>query len=325
MSSAPFVFVTRQLPEPGIELLLQAGYEVDVWPEDRPIDRAVLLNKVAQCDAVISMLTDSIDEEVLDHAPQLRVVANFAVGFNNIDVALARKRGIEVTTTPNVLTDATADLAFGLLLAAARRFTEGEQLVRSGNWDGWTPTQLLGRPVAGQTLGIVGMGAIGQAVARRAKGFGMSIVYHNRRRVDVAIEEELAARYVSLDELFSQSDFISLHAPLNDESRHLVNADSLAKMKETAIIVNTARGPLIDEVALSDALQKKRIFAAGLDVFAEEPIIEPQLMTLPNVVMMPHLGSATVTARRDMVELCCRNILAVLQNQPALTPAPAVN
>lgn len=325
MSSAPFVFVTRQLPEPGIELLLQAGYEVDVWPEDRPIDRAVLLNKVAQCDAVISMLTDSIDEEVLDHAPQLKVVANFAVGFNNIDVALARKRGIEVTTTPNVLTDATADLAFGLLLAAARRFTEGEQLVRSGNWDGWTPTQLLGRPVAGQTLGIVGMGAIGQAVARRAKGFGMSIVYHNRRRVDVAIEEELAARYVSLDELFSQSDFISLHAPLNDESRHLVNADSLAKMKETAIIVNTARGPLIDEVALSDALQKKRIFAAGLDVFAEEPIIEPQLMTLPNVVMMPHLGSATVTARRDMVELCCRNILAVLQNQPALTPAPAVN
>ena len=325
MSSAPFVFVTRQLPEPGIELLLQAGYEVDVWPEDRPIDRAVLLNKVAQCDAVISMLTDSIDEEVFDHAPQLKVVANFAVGFNNIDVALARERGIEVTTTPNVLTDATADLAFGLLLAAARRFTEGEQLVRSGNWDGWTPTQLLGRPVAGQTLGIVGMGAIGQAVARRAKGFGMSIVYHNRRRVDVAIEEELAARYVSLDELFSQSDFISLHAPLNDESRHLVNADSLAKMKETAIIVNTARGPLIDEVALSDALQKKRIFAAGLDVFAEEPIIEPQLMTLPNVVMMPHLGSATVTARRDMVELCCRNILAVLQNQPALTPAPAVN
>lgn len=323
MSVPPFVFITRELPAPGLEMLKQAGIAVEVWPFDRPVDREVLLEKIEQCHGVITMLTDQIDDEVLARATQLKIVSNFAVGFNNIDVAAAQKRSIAVTTTPDVLTDATADLAFGLLLAAARRFSEGERLVRKGAWEGWTPTQLVGRPVAGQVLGIFGMGAIGQAVARRAQGFGMTVVYHNRNRVSAERENELNVRFVSRQELFATCDFLSLHAPLNDESRHVVNAETLAQMKSTAVIVNTARGPLIDEAALVEALKQKQIFAAGLDVFEREPIIEKGLMSLPNVVMLPHLGSATETARRDMVELCCRNILAVLNNEPPLTPAPA--
>ena len=319
---APRIIVTRPLPAPGISLLIEAGFDVWVNPDDRPIDRATLLSMVGDADALLCMLTDRVDAELLDAAPELKVVVNYAVGFDNIAVAEARGRGIEVATTPGVLTDATADLAWALLMAASRRIGEGERMVRSGGWTGWSPTQLLGRPLRGQVLGIVGMGAIGQAMARRASGFEMEIVYHNRNRVAVDIESALGARHVSIDELLSISDFISLHAPLNDESRHLIGAEAFERMKSTAVLVNTGRGPVIDEAALVVALRDRQIFAAGLDVYEFEPAIADGLAELENVVLAPHLGSASTVARAEMVRLCSDNIIEVLAGRPAVTPAP---
>lgn len=319
---APVVLVTRPLPDPGPALLRDAGLDVRPAEADRPLGRDELLAGVADVDAVLCMLSDRIDAEVLDAAPRLRVVANFAVGFDNIDVVGARARGVEVTTTPGVLTDATADLAWALLLAAARNLGPGERMVRAGLWEGWSPTQLLGPPVRGTRLGIVGMGAIGQAVARRARGFDMEVVYHNRRRVPVEVERELGATYVPIDELLATSDFVSLHAPLNDESRHLLDRNAFERMKPTAVLVNTARGALVDEAVLVDVLRERRIAAAGLDVYEFEPRITEGLLTLDNVVLAPHLGSAATDARAAMVELCSRNIIEVLAGRPALTPAP---
>lgn len=319
--SAPTVFVTRALPDPGTAPLVEAGLAVRGGTADRPLTPDEVLAGLADADAVICMLSDRIDAAVLDASPRLRVVANYAVGYDNVDVAAARARGVEVTTTPGVLTDATADLAFALLLAAARRVVEGDRLVRTG-WDGWGPTELLGQPVAGRTLGILGMGAIGQAVARRARGFGMPVLYHNRRRVPEVVEAELGARFVTLDELWEASDVISLHAPLNPESHHVVDAAALARMKPTAVLVNTGRGPLVDEAALVEALRARRIAAAGLDVFEREPALAEGLAGLDNVVLTPHVGSATTTARATMVRLCCDNVAAVLEGRPALTPAP---
>ncbi len=320
--SAPSVYVTRPLPSPGTSLLAEAGVAVDQQDEDRPATRDELLEHVVGVDALLSMLTERIDGEVLDAAPRLRVVANLAVGFDNIDVAAATERGVVVTNTPGVLTDATADLAFTLLLAAARRAGEGERLVRRGDWRVWGPNQLLGRPVAGQTLGIVGMGQIGSAVARRAKGFEMQVVYFNRHR-DPDAEQLTGARLVDLDELLASSDFVSLHAPLNDESRHVIDGAALARMKPTAVLVNTARGALVDESALVDALRSGAIAAAGLDVFEDEPRLAPGLAELENVVVLPHIGSATTAARGAMVELCSRNIVAVLHGEPPPTPLNA--
>jgi glyoxylate reductase len=317
--SAPVVYVSRPLPEPGSAPLLAAGFEVVRQEADRPATRAELLAGVAGATGLLAMLTDRIDGELLDAAPDLRVVANLAVGFDNLDVAAATERGVVVTNTPGVLTDATADLAFTLLLAAARRVGEAERLVRSGRWTVWGPTQLLGRAVAGQVLGIVGMGAIGGAVARRARGFGMSVLYFNRHP-DPAGEAETGARLVGLDELLATADFVSLHAPLNDESRHLIDAAALGRMKPTAVLVNTARGPLVDEVALVEALRSGTIAAAGLDVYADEPRLAPGLAELENVVVLPHIGSATTAARAAMVELACANIVAVLRGDPPPTP-----
>lgn len=316
----PIVAVTRPLPEPGIAPLHAAGVGVRTTSADRPIGRDELLDLVTGVDALLCLLTDRIDAEVFDRAPDLRVVANYAVGYDNIDVVEATRRGIVVTNTPGALTDASADLAFALLLAAARNLGEGERLVRADAWTGWAPSQLLGRAVAGRTLGIVGMGAIGTAVARRARGFDMPILYHNRRRVDPAIEAAVGARYVELDELLTESDFVSLHAPLNEESRHLIDARAIERMKPTAVLVNTGRGPLIDEDALVVALREGRIFAAGLDVYEREPILADGLRDLDNVVLAPHLGSATTTARGDMVDLCCENILSVLDGRDPVTP-----
>jgi glyoxylate reductase len=316
------VFVTRPLPDPGVRLLEDAGLHAQVNPHDRPITTAELLEGVASASALLCMLTDRIDAELLDRAPGLRVIANYAVGFDNIDVAEARRRGIEVTTTPDVLTEATADLTWALLLGAARQLGAGERMVRSGQWHGWGPAQLLGQPVAGRVLGIVGMGAIGQAVARRAHGFGMPICYFNRRRLDPATEAALGARYVSLEELLETSDVVSLHAPRNPESHHLIDAAALARMKPTAILINTGRGTLIDEAALVDALRDGIIAAAGLDVFEREPELTPGLVELDNVLLAPHLGSASTDARGAMVRLCCENIIEVLAGRPAITPAP---
>jgi glyoxylate reductase len=268
------------------------------------------------------MLSDRIDRELLDSAPMLKVVANYAVGYDNIDVGAARERGIEVTNTPGVLTEATADLAWALLLAAARNLGAGERMVRAGEWTGWGPMQLLGEPLQGRTLGIVGMGAIGQAVARRGKGFGMEIVYFNRNRVAPDIEASLGAEFVSFEELLRRSDFLSLHAPLNEHSRHLFNQQTFQLMKSTAVLVNTARGALIDEVELVAALRDGRLAAAGLDVYEFEPKITEGLLGLDNVVLAPHLGSASTLARGDMVRLCCENVSAVLAGRPAVTPVP---
>jgi glyoxylate reductase len=289
---------------------------------DRPVTSDELRAGVASADALLCMLTDRIDAEVLDAAPKLRVIANYAVGFDNIDVAEARHRGIEVTTTPDVLSEATADLTWALLLSAARQLGAGERMVRAQQWEGWAPDQLLGQPVAGRVLGIIGMGAIGQAVARRAHGFSMPIRYFNRRRVDPAIEAALGAQYLPLDELLATSDFISLHAPRNEQSHRIIDAAALAKMKSTAVLINTGRGALIDESALVDALRAGRIAAAGLDVFEREPELAAGLIELDNVVLAPHLGSASTEARASMVRLCSENIIEVLGGRAAITPAP---
>lgn len=319
---APIVFVTRPLPEPGSGLLHELGFDVRANAEDRPLTRAELMAGAEGADALLCMLSDRIDAEFLDANPSLRVIANYAVGFDNIDVAAARARGIEVTTTPGVLTDATADLAWALLLAAARNLGAGERMVRAGEWTGWAPTQLLGEPLRDRTLGIVGMGAIGQAVARRAQGFGMHVVYFNRNRVSPEIEASLRADYVTFDELLRRSDFLSLHAPLNDQSRHMFDSRAFGLMKSTAVLVNTGRGALIDEAELVNALRERRIAAAGLDVYEFEPTITEGLLALENVVLAPHLGSASTLARGDMVRLCCQNIVEVLAGRPAVTPAP---
>ncbi|WP_208026785.1 2-hydroxyacid dehydrogenase [Rhabdothermincola sediminis] len=315
----PTVLVTRRLPPPGTAALRDAGVEVRESPSDAPLDRGELLVGVRDVDALLCMLTDRVDAEVFDAAPSLSIVANFAVGFDNVDVAEAARRGIVVTNTPDVLTEATADLAWALLLAAARRVGEGDRLVRTGSWTGWSPTQLLGAPVHGATLGIVGLGRIGTAVARRARGFDMDVCYTSRRRHEAA-EAETGARYVTLGELLRTSDVVSLHAPLGETTRHLIDEAALGSMKPTAVLVNTARGALVDEDALVRALRDGTIAAAGLDVFEHEPALAAGLRDLPNVVLAPHIGSATTQARAAMVKLCCENIVRVLAGRPPLTP-----
>jgi len=316
------ILITRPLPDPGASILEAAGFRVQMSTHDRPITDDELRTGVSSADALLCMLTDRVDAELLDAAPSLRVIANYAVGFDNIDVAEARRRGIEVTTTPDVLTEATADLTWALLLSAARQLGAGERMVRAGQWQGWAPDQLLGQPVAGRVLGIIGMGAIGQAVARRAHGFGMAVRYFNRRRVDPSIEATLGAQFLPLDELLATSDFVSLHAPRNEQSHRIIDAEALARMKPTAVLINTGRGALIDEAALVVALRERRIAAAGLDVFEREPELAEGLVELDNVVLAPHLGSASTEARASMVRLCSENIIEVLGGRPALTPAP---
>jgi glyoxylate reductase len=311
------VLVTREIPEAGLRLL--EAFDVTVLYE-RPPERGELLEAVRGANGILSTATEKIDGEVMDAAGDgLAVVANMAVGYDNIDVKAARQRGVVVTNTPGVLDETTADVAFMLMLAAARRLGEGERLLRAGKWEYWGPKQLRGLDVWGKRLGIVGMGRIGQAVARRAKGFGMEILYYNRsRKVDA--EKELEARYLELDELLSESDFVSIHTPLTDETRHFIAAEELEKMKPGAVLVNTSRGPVVDEGALADALKDGRIFAAGLDVYEEEPKVHPKLLELENVVLAPHLGSASIETRDKMATLAAENVRAVLSGEPARTP-----
>jgi glyoxylate reductase len=306
------VFITRRLPEAGLTPLREADVDIDMRAADDPIDREGLLAGARGAGAVVTLLTDRVDEAFLDAAgDDLRVVANYAVGYDNIDVAACSARGIAVANTPDVLTEATADHAFALLLGVARRLREGHALVASGGWTGWQPLQLLGREVGGATLGIVGMGRIGRAVARRALGFGMTVLYHNRHR-DPEAERELGARHTGFEELLAASDVVSLHVPLTDATRHLIDAAALARMKPGAMLVNTARGPVVDEAALVDALRSGALWGAGLDVFEREPEIHPGLRDLANVVLAPHLGSATQSSRTAMAQLCARAVAAVL-------------
>lgn len=313
------IYVTRLLPEPGTAALTAAGHVVDQHPHDSPPSPRELRAHAIGKDALLTMLTDRVDADLLDAAPTVRIVANFAVGFDNVDVRAATERGVVVTNTPDVLTDATADLTWALLLAAARRIGEAERIVRSGTWRGWEPTQLLGQPVAGRTLGIVGMGKIGRAVARRACGFDMEVRYHNRHR-DEAAEAALGVRYADLDTLLSTSDVVTIHAPLTPETHHLIDGRALSCMQPHAVLVNTARGPIVDEAALVDALRDGRLAAAGLDVYESEPQLAEGLAELDNVVLAPHIGSATTEARAAMVRTCIDNILAVLGGHRPRTP-----
>jgi glyoxylate reductase len=311
------VLVTREIPEAGLRIL--EPFDVTVMHE-RPPERGELLDAVRGASGVLSTATETMDGEAMDAAGEgLSVIANMAVGYDNVDVAAATERGVVVTNTPGVLDETTADVAFMLLLAAARRLGEGERLLRAGSWEWWGPKQLMGRDVWGKELGIVGFGRIGQSVARRARGFGMQILYHNRSRKEEA-EQELGARYLEFDELLETADFVSIHTPLTDETSHLIGAAELAKMKPESVLVNTSRGPVVDEAALADALAEGRIFAAGLDVYEEEPTVHPKLLELENVVLAPHIGSASVETRDKMAVLAAENLVAVLRGEQPENP-----
>ena len=311
------VLVAREIPDAGLRLL--EDFEVSVLAE-RPPTRDELLEAVRGASGVLSTATEKMDGEVMDAAGEgLSIVANMAVGYDNIDVQAARERDIVVTNTPGVLDETTADVAFMLMLAAARRLGEAERMLRAGRWEWWGPKQLRGFDVWGKKLGILGLGRIGQAVARRGRGFGMEVLYHNRSRQDDA-EKELGARYLDLDDLLRESDFVSIHTPLTDETRHLIGERELGLMQQTAVLVNTSRGPVVDEAALADVLQDGRIFAAGLDVYEEEPEVHPKLLELENAVLAPHIGSATVETRDRMATLAAENLRAVLRGERPKTP-----
>lgn len=316
---AKTIGVTRRLPPEGLDLLRASGATVILNEEDRPLSPEELRALAARCDGLIVQLVDRVDAALLDAGKNLKVVANYAVGVDNIDRAAAAARGVVVTNTPDVLTRATAELAWALLLGAARRVAEGDRLTREGGFRGWAPLLHLGVGVSGKTLGIVGAGRIGAAVARIGAGFGMTVLYH-ARSAHPEIEREARAVRVDLPRLLAESDFVSLHVPLTAETRHLIGEKELSSMKPTAVLVNTARGPVVDEEALVRALKQKKIFAAGLDVFEREPQLAAGLAELPNVLLAPHAGSATFETRAEMSVLAAKNVLAVLEGRPALTP-----
>ncbi|GAA0522151.1 D-glycerate dehydrogenase [Saccharopolyspora subtropica] len=314
------IVVTRTVPESALDVLREVG-EVHVCTQDRPLTPAELREAVRGAHAVVAMLHDRIDADLVGAAgPQLQVVANVAVGYDNIDVPAVTDRGVIVTNTPGVLVDATADLTIGLLLMVTRRLGEGERLLRARQPWTFRLDFMLGTGLQGKVLGIVGLGGIGQAVARRARAFGMDVVYTGRRRAAADVESELQARFLPIEELLGTADVVSLHCPLTEQTRHLIDKPALAAMKPTAYLVNTSRGPVVDERALAEALRERRIAGAALDVFEREPEVEPELLELDNVVVVPHLGSATTETRAAMVELAARNVAAVLTGGAPLTP-----
>lgn len=308
----PVLFVTRLLPQPVMDAIPR-HYRVLAESADRPSTADELRHGLSQADAVICTLADRIDSSVLSHTTKLKIVANYAVGYNNIDLSATAQRGIIVTNTPDVLTDATADLTWALLMAVARRVAEGDAWVRTGTWTGWTPTQMLGADITGKSLGIIGMGRIGQAVAQRAIGFRMSVLYAGRHAVSSPPGPSWT--WLPLDAVLRHSDYVSLHVPLTDNTRHLVGESELARMKPTAFLINTSRGPVIDESALLSALQGRTIAGAGLDVYEHEPAVSPALCSMPNVVLLPHLGSATLQTRVRMGLICLDNIAAALEGR----------
>ncbi|MGN6258742.1 MAG: 2-hydroxyacid dehydrogenase [Solirubrobacterales bacterium] len=319
-SGAPTFVVTNRLPAPAIELLRAAG-EVRSDEREVPVPRQELLELVAGADAVLTLLQDRVDEELLEAAgPQLRCLANVAVGYDNVDVEAATRRGIVVTNTPGVLDDATADLTLALILAVTRRVAEGDRLIRAGRPWTWGMHFMLGSDLRGKRLGIVGLGGIGQRVAERARAFGMEIAYHSRHPAPGEVVAELEAERMPLEQLLPSADVLSLHCPLTPETHHLIGAAELAAMKPSAVLVNAARGLVVDERALAEALAAGQIAAAGLDVYEHEPRVEPALLELDNVVLTPHLGSATIESRTAMAELAARNAISVLQGQGPLTP-----
>ncbi|NPU95978.1 MAG: D-glycerate dehydrogenase [Candidatus Omnitrophica bacterium] len=310
------IYITRPLPAGVAEHLREAGMEVEIYPKDQVIPQDVLLRAVEECDGLLCLLTDMIGREVLARAGRLRIIANYAVGYNNIDVEEATRRGIAVTNTPGVLTDATADLAWALLFAAARRVVEAERYLREGRFQGWGPQLFLGQEITGRTLGVVGLGRIGQAFASRASAFRMKILY-NSLEADPEFEGAYpyGASRVDLDTLLQQSDFVSLHVPLTSETHHLIGRRELRLMRPHAVLINTARGPVVDEAALAQALREGWIWSAGLDVYENEPAVHPGLLTLPNVVLLPHVGSATFATRLRMGLMAAGNLIAYFQGR----------
>lgn len=317
----PNVYVTRQLPQAAIDLLRESC-AVEVNPDDRVLDRAELLEKVRGRDAVLCLLTDAVDDAVLAAAgPQCRIFANYAVGFNNIDLTAATRRGIMVTNTPDVLTDATADMAWALLFATARRIVESDRFLRDGRFKGWGPQLLLGLDITGKTLGVIGPGRIGANFAAKARGFRMRVLYHgNRPSPD--FEAESGGVFTDWETLLRASDFVSLHVPLLPSTRHLIGRDEFRLMKRTAVLINTSRGPVVDEKALVWALKTGEIWGAGLDVFENEPAVEPELLECGNAVLLPHVASATIETRTSMGLIAVRNIVAAMNGE---TPPNLLN
>ena len=310
----PRVLITRVLPEPALDVVRQAC-EVQLDPLDQPLTPTALRQAVMGKQGVLCLVTDRLDAQVLDTATELKVVSNVAVGYDNIDVAAATQRGILVTNTPGVVTESTADLTWSLLCSLARRIAEGDRYIRAGKWRDWTLLLMAGSDIHGKTLGICGMGRIGQAVARRAKGFNMRILYHNRQRLDTALESELNATWVEKRTLLQQADFVSLHIPLSAATTHFIGLEELRMMRPTAYLINAARGPVVDEAALIQALQQGWIAGAAMDVFEHEPHVPQALQELENVVLVPHIGSASVATRTRMAVMAAENLVAVLRDE----------
>ncbi len=311
MALRPQVLLTHRLPQPGIELL-EKHVDLSINPLDVPMSRQDMIMGIKDKDGLICLLNDKVDAEVIDAAKHLKIIANYAVGYNNIDVQAATKRKIPVTNTPGVLTETTADLTFALILSAARRIVEADRYLREGKFKGWAPMLMLGDDVYHKTLGIIGFGRIGRAVAQRAKGFHMKIIYYEPVRLSHDIEKEYSAEYRSLDDLLKESDFMTIHTLLVESTHHLISGKEFSLMKKTAYIINTARGPIVDEKALVKALKERMIAGCALDVFEKEPEVEKELIAMPNTVLTPHIGSASIETRTKMAMMVAENIITVL-------------
>ncbi len=308
------VFVTRKIPDVGLNLLKEK-YEVEVFSSETNPKKDQLINGAKDADALIPLLSDEIDTEVMEKCSNLKIIANYAVGYDNIDLKAAKKHGIYVSNTPGALTETTADMTWTLLMAAARRVVESDKYVRELKFDSWGPELLLGQKVYGKTIGIIGFGRIGQAVAQRAHGFDMEVLYNKRTPLSKKEENELGAKYANLEDLLEQSDFVTINASLNESTYHLIDEKELKVMKDSAVLINTGRGPIINEKVLAQALADQEIFAAGLDVYEKEPEVYPKLLELDNVVLTPHTGSATIDARNKMAEMAAENVIAVLSGK----------
>ncbi|MBU2493618.1 MAG: D-glycerate dehydrogenase [Bacteroidetes bacterium] len=313
------VYITRKLPEIAEKHLKANKLDVSSFKYDRAISKKELIKNAKDADALITLLSDKIDKEIIDNLPKCKVIANYAVGYNNIDTVYAKSKNIVVTNTPDILTDSTADLAMAILLTCSRRIIEGETYVRAGKFDGWKPNLLLGYEFRNKTFGIIGAGRIGQATAVRAKAFGMKIIYYNRSQKE-NFEKEQNAKKVSLNQLLKTSDFISVHLPLTPQTFHLLNKENLKLLKKNAIIINTARGEVVDENELIKLLKTNKIYAAGFDVYENEPAINKELLKLKNVLVLPHIGSATIEARNAMAKLVADNVISVLKHKKGVTP-----
>ena len=313
------VFVTRKIPDAGIRILREAGYDVNVYDDIEPLSREIFLNKIENIDALIPMLSENVDKEAMDRAVKLKIIANYAVGYNNIDINYANTKKIFVTNTPNVLTEATADLTWALILSVTKRIPEADQFVRQGKFKGWEPLLMLGDDVSGKTLGIIGAGRIGQAVGSRARGFKMNVLYYSPSEKK-QFEHQIGVRRCEFDELIQKADILTIHCPLNEKTHHMINSENIYNIKKGAFIINTSRGPVIDEKALAKALESGHLGGAGLDVYEFEPEINSTLLMLKNVILLPHIGSATRDTRSAMACMAANNVKAVLNGNKPLNP-----